>query len=66
MGFVSLIFHPDICFYFVAGPEKEVKFVIVGEKAKAIMFRDSKNDISLTVTELNKNPLNYAQVGHSY
>ncbi|KAG2289238.1 hypothetical protein Bca52824_048842 [Brassica carinata] len=26
------------------------------------MFRDSKNDISLTVTELNKNPLNYAQV----
>ncbi|CAN7006720.1 hypothetical protein IGI04_010288 [Brassica rapa subsp. trilocularis] len=45
-----------------AGPEKDVKFVIVGEKAKAIMFRDSKNDISLTVTELNKNPLNYAQV----
>ena len=43
-----------------------MKFVIVGEKAKAIMFRDSKNDISLTVTELNKNPLNYAQVGHSY
>ncbi|KAJ4907227.1 ATP synthase subunit gamma [Raphanus sativus] len=26
------------------------------------MFCDSKNDISLTVTELNKNPLNYAQV----
>ncbi|KAG2330611.1 hypothetical protein Bca52824_001791 [Brassica carinata] len=45
-----------------AGPEKDVKLVIVGEKANAIMFRDSKNNISLTVTELNKNPLNYAQL----
>lgn len=51
--------------YITAGPEKEVQFVIVGEKAKAIMFRDSKNDIVLSVTELNKNPLNYAQVVHN-
>ena len=64
MGFVCFPNFPPLIFvfYFVAGPEKEVKFVIVGEKAKAIMFRDSKNHISLTVTELNKNPLNYAQV----
>lgn len=48
----------------IIGPEKEVQFVVVGEKARAIMFRDSKNDIVLSVTELNKNPLNYAQVGY--
>ncbi|VVB07313.1 unnamed protein product [Arabis nemorensis] len=35
-----------------SGPEKEVQFVVVGEKAKAIMFRDSKNDIVLSVSVL--------------
>ena len=61
-GLVFLNCISDINSYIIAGPEKEVQFVIVGEKAKAIMFRDSKNDIVLSVTELNKNPLNYAQV----
>ncbi|GFP84516.1 ATP synthase subunit gamma mitochondrial [Phtheirospermum japonicum] len=45
-----------------SGPEKECKYVILGEKAKAQLVRDSKKDIELTLTELQKNPLNYTQV----
>ncbi|GER40162.1 ATP synthase subunit gamma [Striga asiatica] len=45
-----------------SGPEKECKYVILGEKAKAQLVRDSKNDILLAITELQKNPLNYTQV----
>lgn len=44
------------------GPEKENKYVVVGEKAKAQLLRDSKKDIELIMTELQKNPLNYTQV----
>ncbi|KAL3655294.1 hypothetical protein CASFOL_001080 [Castilleja foliolosa] len=44
-----------------SGPEKESKYVILGEKAKAQLVRDSKKDIELTLTELQKNPLNYTQ-----
>lgn len=44
------------------GPEKENKYVILGEKAKAQLVRDSKKDIELIMTELQKNPLNYTQV----
>ncbi|KAG9153216.1 hypothetical protein Leryth_021244 [Lithospermum erythrorhizon] len=45
-----------------SGPEKENKYVILGEKAKAQLVRDSKKDIVLSLTELQKNPLNYTQV----
>ncbi|KAK9926112.1 hypothetical protein M0R45_023360 [Rubus argutus] len=45
-----------------AGPDKETKYVILGEKAKAQLIRDSKKDIVLNITELQKNPLNYSQV----
>ncbi|KAJ1402795.1 ATP synthase, F1 complex, gamma subunit [Sesbania bispinosa] len=45
-----------------SGPEKETKYVILGEKAKAQLVRDSKKDILLSLTELQKNPLNYTQV----
>lgn len=45
-----------------SGPDKENKYVILGEKAKAILVRDSKKDIELIITELQKNPLNYTQV----
>lgn len=45
-----------------AGPENETKYVVLGEKAKAQMVRDSKKDILLTISELQKNPLNYTQV----
>ncbi|KAK9278096.1 hypothetical protein L1049_027654 [Liquidambar formosana] len=45
-----------------SGPEKESKYVILGEKAKAQLIRDSKKDIDLCITELQKNPLNYSQV----
>ncbi|XVF11798.1 hypothetical protein REPUB_Repub08aG0058800 [Reevesia pubescens] len=45
-----------------SGPEKETKYVILGEKAKAILVRDSKKDIELIITELQKNPLSYTQV----
>ncbi|KZV34566.1 ATP synthase gamma chain [Dorcoceras hygrometricum] len=45
-----------------SGPEKESKYVILGEKAKAQLVRDSKKDIQLIITEWQKNPLNYTQV----
>lgn len=48
----------------VLGPDKETKYVILGEKAKAQLIRDSKKDIELNITELQKNPLNYAQVSN--
>ncbi|KAJ0047888.1 hypothetical protein Pint_16249 [Pistacia integerrima] len=50
----------------VSGPDKETKYVILGEKAKAILIRDSKQDIEISITELQKNPLNYTQVSQSY
>lgn len=45
-----------------SGPEKETKFVVLGEKGKVQLMRDSRNSIELNVTELQKNPLNYTQV----
>ncbi|KAL6515150.1 hypothetical protein OROHE_018782 [Orobanche hederae] len=44
-----------------AGPEKENKFVIVGEKAKAQLVRDSKKAIDLSFTELQKNPQRFVR-----
>lgn len=46
----------------MTGPDKEGKYVILGEKAKAQLIRDSKKDIEISITELQKNPLNYTQV----
>ncbi|WOL14459.1 ATP synthase subunit gamma, mitochondrial [Canna indica] len=45
-----------------SGPEKETKYVILGEKGKVQMVRDSKNSIEMNITEVQKNPLNYTQV----
>lgn len=45
-----------------SGPDKESKYVILGEKAKAQLIRDSKKHIELSITELQKNFLNYTQV----
>ncbi|KAJ1697558.1 hypothetical protein LUZ63_006070 [Rhynchospora breviuscula] len=45
-----------------SGPEKETQYVILGEKGKVQLIRDSKASIALTVTEIQKNPLNYTQV----
>jgi len=45
-----------------SGPDKENKYVILGEKAKAQLIRDSKKDIELCITELQKFFLNYTQV----
>ncbi|CAH9096248.1 unnamed protein product [Cuscuta epithymum] len=36
----------------------------LGEKAKAQLLRDSKKDIELVVSELQKNPPNYTQQNH--
>ncbi|KAF5182050.1 Atp synthase gamma chain [Thalictrum thalictroides] len=49
-------------FKLTSGPEKETKYVILGEKAKAQLIRDSRKDIEITITDLQKNPLNYTQV----
>ncbi|KAK3037956.1 hypothetical protein RJ639_030661, partial [Escallonia herrerae] len=45
-----------------SGPDKESTYVILGEKAKAQLIRDSRNFIELSITELQKNFLNYTQV----
>ncbi|KAF3779901.1 ATP synthase subunit gamma [Nymphaea thermarum] len=45
-----------------SGPDKEVKYVILGEKAKVQLVRDSRKDIEISITELQKNPLNFTQV----
>ena len=52
--------------YYCAGPDKENKYVVLGEKAKAQLLRDSKKDIEISITELQKYPLNYTQVISSY
>lgn len=49
-------------FKLTSGPEKETKYVILGEKGKVQLIRDSKNNIEMTITELQKNPINYTQV----
>ncbi|XP_038971699.1 ATP synthase subunit gamma, mitochondrial-like [Phoenix dactylifera] len=46
----------------ISGPEKETRYVLLGEKGKVQMVRDSKSSIEMTITELQKNPLNYTQV----
>ncbi|KAL7192252.1 hypothetical protein ACSBR2_024150 [Camellia fascicularis] len=45
-----------------SGPDKENRYVVLGEKAKAQLIRDSRKYIEITLTELQKNPLNYTQV----
>ncbi|KAJ4961785.1 hypothetical protein NE237_021695 [Protea cynaroides] len=45
-----------------SGPEKEPGYVVLGEKAKVQLIRDSKQQIKLSISELQKNPLNYTQV----
>uniref|UniRef100_A0A1D1XXT3 ATP synthase subunit gamma, mitochondrial n=1 Tax=Anthurium amnicola TaxID=1678845 RepID=A0A1D1XXT3_9ARAE len=45
-----------------SGPEKETKYVVLGEKGKVQLVRHSKKDIELSITEIQKNPLNYTQV----
>ena len=52
--------------YYYAGPDKQNKYVVLGEKAKAQLLRDSKKDIEISITELQKYPLNYTQVISSY
>ncbi|ONK64707.1 uncharacterized protein A4U43_C07F29040 [Asparagus officinalis] len=49
-------------FKLTSGPEKETKYVVLGEKGKVQFLRDSKKSMELSVTELQKNPLNYTQV----
>ncbi|CAL4913257.1 unnamed protein product [Urochloa decumbens] len=45
-----------------SGPEKESKYVVLGEKGKVQLVRDSRNSIEMTVSELQKNPINYTQI----
>ncbi|KAL6963021.1 hypothetical protein U1Q18_037986, partial [Sarracenia purpurea var. burkii] len=45
-----------------SGPDKEGKYVVLGEKAKVQLVRDSKKDIEISISELQKHPLNYTQV----
>ncbi|KAF3976011.1 hypothetical protein ACB098_04G095200 [Castanea mollissima] len=49
-------------FKLTSGPDKETKYVLVGEKAKAQLVRDSRKHIDISITGLQKNPLNYTQV----
>ena len=36
--------------------------MILGEKGKVQLVRDSRKNINLSITEIQKNPLNYTQV----
>ncbi|KAL6854330.1 hypothetical protein ACP4OV_019233 [Aristida adscensionis] len=45
-----------------SGPEKESKYVILGEKGKVQLIRDSRKSIEMSVSELQKNPINYTQI----
>lgn len=45
-----------------AGPEHETKYVILGEKGKVQLVRDSRKNILMTASELQKIPVNYTQV----
>lgn len=49
-------------FKLLSGPEKEAKYVILGEKGKVQLIRDSRENIEINITELQKNPVNYTQV----
>lgn len=46
----------------VSGPEKETRYVVLGEKGKVQLIRDKRDHIEITIGELQKNPLNYTQV----
>jgi F-type H+-transporting ATPase subunit gamma len=59
------VLKSQVFFYTAIGPEKETKYVILGEKAKAQLIRDSKKNIAICMTELQRNPLNYTQVSWS-
>jgi len=45
-----------------SGPEKEIKYVVLGEKGKVLLQRDSSKHITMSVGEMQKNPLNFTQV----
>ncbi|KAL6645535.1 hypothetical protein ACP70R_017143 [Stipagrostis hirtigluma subsp. patula] len=45
-----------------SGQENESKYVILGEKGKVQLVRDSKESIEMTISELQKNPINYTQI----
>lgn len=64
MSMIKYYMNLNVCW--LLGPDKGTKYVILGEKAKAQLIRDSKKDIELSITELQKNPLNYTQVSISY
>eukprot|EP00244_Chara_vulgaris_P001781 TRINITY_DN1292_c0_g1_i6.p1 TRINITY_DN1292_c0_g1~~TRINITY_DN1292_c0_g1_i6.p1 ORF type:complete len:281 (-),score=53.78 TRINITY_DN1292_c0_g1_i6:284-1126(-) len=46
----------------MADGNKTSKYVVLGEKGKAQLQRDSKQSIGLTITETTKNPVNFTQV----
>ncbi|OAY72754.1 ATP synthase subunit gamma, mitochondrial, partial [Ananas comosus] len=48
----------------ISGSERETKYVILGEKGKVQMVSDSKDDIAMTITELQlqKTPINFTQI----
>ncbi|KAI4340143.1 hypothetical protein MLD38_025009 [Melastoma candidum] len=45
-----------------SGPEKVARYVVLGDKAKAQLARKSKDDIELSIAELQMVPLNYTQI----
>ncbi|KAG6494046.1 hypothetical protein ZIOFF_049064 [Zingiber officinale] len=45
-----------------SGPEKDTKFVVLGDKGKVLLVREFNNSIELTVSGLQKLPLNYTQI----
>ena len=42
--------------------EKETSYVVIGEKGRAQLVRDSREAIAMTVSETQKLPINFTQV----
>nr|UER43510.1 gamma subunit of Mt ATP synthase [Viscum album] len=49
-------------FKLTSGPDKESKFIVLGDKAKAQLARVAPKNIQMVLTELQKIPLNYTQI----
>jgi hypothetical protein len=43
--------------------ENPTKYIVIGEKGKAQLQRDSKKSIHMVITETQKLPISYTQVG---
>lgn len=49
-------------FKMISGPEKDCQYVVIGEKGKAQLVRDSKKHIHMVVNDVQKLPISFTQI----